>query len=220
VYQKLENLNRILERGIIAVVRAEGPDQALKIAEACKAGGIDIIEITMTVPGAIDVIKELVNAYPNKEVLVGAGTVLDAETARFCILAGAEFIVCPNINPDTIKLVHRYGKVVMPGTYSITEIVTAMELGGDVIKFFPGSMGGPAAIKAIRGPLPHVPLCPTGGVSLENVAEWIKSGAVAVGVGGQLTEGAKNGDYERITVTAKEFVKRINDARTQKGGGK
>lgn len=213
MYEKLENLKRIVDCGIIAVVRAESADQALKIAEACKAGGIQAIEITMTVPGAVDVIKELVKAYPGKEILVGAGTVLDPETARACILAGAEFIVSPNLNPDTIKLTHRYGKIIMPGTYTITEITKAMELGADVVKFFPGSLGGPAAIKAIRGPLPHVPFCPTGGVSLDNVSDWIKAGAVAVGVGGQLTKGAKTGDYESITAKAKEFIALIKAVR-------
>jgi 2-dehydro-3-deoxyphosphogluconate aldolase/(4S)-4-hydroxy-2-oxoglutarate aldolase len=213
LYEKLENLKRIIDCGIIAVVRAESADQALKIAEACKAGGIQAIEITMTVPGAVDVIKELVKAYPGKEILVGAGTVLDPETARACILAGAEFIVSPNLNPDTIKLTHRYGKIIMPGTYTITEIVSAMELGADVVKFFPGSLGGPAAIKAIRGPLPHVPFCPTGGVSLDNVTDWVKAGVVAVGVGGQLTKGAKTGDYDSITAIAKEFITLIKTAR-------
>jgi len=215
VFEKLENLKRIVDCGLIAVVRAESAEQALKIAEACKEGGVEAIEITMTVPGAVDVIKELVKAYPHKEILVGAGTVLDPETARACLLAGAEFIVCPNLNEDTIKLVHRYGKIVMPGTYTITEIVRAMELGGDIIKFFPGSLGGPAAIKAIRGPLPHVPFCPTGGVSLENVSDWIKAGVVAVGVGGELTKGAKTGDYPGITATAREFIARIKAARRQ-----
>lgn len=213
MYEKLENLKRIIDCGIIAVVRAESADQALKIAEACKAGGIQAIEITMTVPGAVDVIKELVKAYPGKEILVGEGTVLDQETARACILAGAEFIVSPNLNPDTIKLTHRYGKIIMPGTYTITEIVSAMELGADVVKFFPGSLGGPAAIKAIRGPLPHVPFCPTGGVSLDNVTDWVKAGVVAVGVGGQLTKGAKTGDYDSITAIAKEFITLIKAAR-------
>ena len=213
MYEKLNNLTRIIDSGIIAVVRAESADQALKIAEACKAGGIQAIEITMTVPGAVDVIKELVKAYPGKEILVGAGTVLDPETARACILAGAEFIVSPNLNSDTIKLTHRYGKIIMPGTYTITEIVSAMELGADVVKFFPGSLGGPAAIKAIRGPLPHVPFCPTGGVSLDNVTDWVKAGVVAVGVGGQLTKGAKTGDYDSITAIAKEFITLIKAAR-------
>jgi 2-dehydro-3-deoxyphosphogluconate aldolase/(4S)-4-hydroxy-2-oxoglutarate aldolase len=215
MYEKLANLQRMLECGIIAVIRAESPEQALRIATACKEGGIESIEITMTVPGAVDVIKELVKAYPHKEILVGAGSVLDPETARACLLAGAEFIVCPNASEDTIKLVHRYGKIVMPGAYTIAEIVRAMELGGDVIKFFPGTLGGPAAIRAIRGPLPHVPFCPTGGVSLENVTDWFRAGVVAVGVGGELTKGAKTGDYAGITATAGKFIELIKDVRGQ-----
>jgi 2-dehydro-3-deoxyphosphogluconate aldolase/(4S)-4-hydroxy-2-oxoglutarate aldolase len=213
VYEKVENLKRIIDCGIIAVVRAESSDQALKIAEACKDGGIQAIEITMTVPGAVDVITELAKAYPNQEILIGAGTVLDSETARTCILAGAEFIVSPCLNEDIITLTHRYGKIVMPGTYTVTEIIKALELGADVIKFFPGSLGGPDAIKAIRGPLPHAPICPTGGVSIDNVPDWIKAGAVAVGVGGQLTKGAKTGDYQSITDTAKQFIALIKEAR-------
>ncbi|MGI6686705.1 MAG: bifunctional 2-keto-4-hydroxyglutarate aldolase/2-keto-3-deoxy-6-phosphogluconate aldolase [Bacillota bacterium] len=219
MYEKLENLNRIVSSGIIAVVRAKSAEQALKIAEACKVGGIEVIEITMTVPNAADVIKEIVKAYPNKEILVGAGTVLDPETARVGLFAGAEFIVSPNISEDTIKLVHRYGKIVMPGTYTITEIIRAMELGGDIIKYFPGSLGGITGIKAISGPLPQVPFCPTGGVSLETVADWIKAGVVAVGVGSELTKGAKSGNYEGITATAREFVARIKAARQIIKGG-
>lgn len=212
MFDKLEFLSRVVDSGIIAVVRAESGDQALKIAEACKAGGIEVVEITLTVPGAVDVIKELVRAYPHREVLVGAGTVLDPETARACILAGAEFIVSPNLEEETVKMAHRYGKAAMPGAYTATEIVRAMEFGGDIVKFFPGSMGGPDAIKALRGPFPHVPFCPTGGVSLENVADWIKAGVVAVGVGGELTKGAKTGDYAGITAAAGEFVRRIKAA--------
>lgn len=215
MYKKLNHLLRIIDSGIIAVVRAESPDQALKIARACRAGGIQAIEITMTVPGALAVIEELGRAYPNGEILFGAGTVLDPETARDCITAGADFIVCPNLNPDTIRLTNRYGKIIMPGTYSITEITQALELGSDIIKFFPGSLGGAAAIRAIKGPLPHVPLCPTGGVSLNNVGDWIEAGAVAIGVGGQLTKGAKTGDYDGITARAKEFISRIKEARNR-----
>lgn len=213
MHEKLEILSQVLNSGIIAVVRAESPDKALKVADACRAGGVSAIEITMTVPGAIEVIKELARTFPRKDLVVGAGTVLDPETARLCILAGAEFIVSPNLNEDTVKTTHRYGKVSMPGTYTLTEIVRAMECGADVIKIFPGSLGGPEAVKAIRGPLPYVPLCPTGGVSLENVADWITAGAVAVGVGTELTKGARTGDYPLVEATAREFVARVRAAR-------
>lgn len=213
MFSKLATLRRIVDSGIIAVVRAENPQAALKIAEAVKAGGIEAVEITMTVPGAPDVIKALAQAYPKGEILIGAGTVLDAATARISILNGAEFVVSPHLDEEIIRLAHRYQKVAMPGTMTVTEVVKAMEAGGDIIKFFPGSLFGPAAVKAIRGPLPQVPLCPTGGVSLENVAEWIKAGVVAVGVGGELTKGAKTGNFDQVTATARQFVEAIKLAR-------
>jgi len=206
-------LKRIEETGIVAVVRAENPEQALKIAEAVKKGGIQAIEITMTVPGAVEVIKELAKAYPNQEIIIGAGTVLDSETARACILAGAEYVVSPGTDFETIKLCNRYQKVVMPGCMTVTEVLKAMEAGADVIKVFPATLFGPKIIKAIKGPVPQAPLLPTGGVNLDNVAEWIKAGSLAVGVGSSLTAGAKKGDYEAVTNTASEFVKRIAETR-------
>ena len=212
---KIENLKRIEESGIVAVVRAENPDQALKIAEAVKAGGIQAIEITMTVPGAIDVIKKLTEIYNNNEILIGAGSVLDAETARICLLAGAEYIVSPTLDVETIKLCNRYQKIVMPGAMSVTEVLRAMEAGADIVKIFPATLFGPKIIKAIKGPLPQAPLLPTGGVSVDNVAEWIKAGSFAVGVGDALTAGAKRGDYEEVTETAKEFIKRIKATREE-----
>jgi len=167
----------------------------------------------MTVPGAIDVIKRLTETYNNNEILIGAGSVLDAETARCCILAGAEYIVGPALNEEVIRLCNRYQKVVMPGAMSVTEVIKAMEAGADVVKVFPATLFGPRIIKAIKGPLPQAPLLPTGGINVDNVAEWIKAGSFAVGVGGALTTGAKRGDYEEVTKTAKEFIKRIKAAR-------
>ena len=210
---KIENLKRIEESGIVAVVRAENPDQALKIAEAVKAGGIQAIEITMTVPGAIDVIKKLAETYNNNEILIGAGSVLDAETARYCILAGAKYIVGPALNEEVIKLCNRYQKIVMPGAMSVTEVVKAMEAGADVVKVFPATLFGPKIIKAIEGPLPQAPLLPTGGVNIDNVAEWIKAGSFAVGVGSSLTAGAKRGDYKEVAEMAKEFIQKIKATR-------
>jgi len=212
---KIENLKRIEESGIVAVVRAESSEQALKIAEAVKAGGIQAIEITMTVPGAIDVIKELVRTYSNSEILIGAGSVLDAETARFCLLAGAEYIVSPALDIETIKLCNRYQKIVMPGAMSVTEVLRAMEAGADVVKIFPAELFGPKIIKAIKGPLPQAPLLPTGGVNLNNVDQWIIAGSFAVGVGSALTGGAKKGDYDEVTRTAKEFIKKISSTRNK-----
>lgn len=210
---KLHNLQRIIETGIVAVLRAESSQQALKIAEAVRCGGIDLIEITLTVPGALDVIKDLKDSYPDGQILIGAGTVLDSETARLAILAGAEFVVSPIFNREMIRLCNRYQKICMPGCMSITEMVEAMEAGADVIKLFPGSAFGPSIIKAIKGPLPQAPILPTGGVSLDNVDQWIKNGCIAVGVGGELTRGAKEGNYALIEETARQFVEKIKLAR-------
>ncbi|MGB9839379.1 bifunctional 2-keto-4-hydroxyglutarate aldolase/2-keto-3-deoxy-6-phosphogluconate aldolase [Thermovenabulum sp.] len=210
---KWDVIKRIIDTGIVAVVRAESPEQAIKIAEAVKAGGIDAIEITMTVPGAIDVIKEMKKAYPNNEILIGAGTVLDAETARLAMLAGAEFFVSPYFNPDMVKLCNRYRKVTMPGAMSIKEIVEVMESGADFVKLFPGSAFGPSMVKAVLGPLPYAQIIPTGGVSLENAGEWIKAGCPAVGVGGELTKGAKTGNYKEVEETARKFVEAVKKAK-------
>jgi 2-dehydro-3-deoxyphosphogluconate aldolase/(4S)-4-hydroxy-2-oxoglutarate aldolase len=212
---KVEDLKRVEETGIVAVVRAENAEKALKITEAVKKGGIDAIEITMTVPGAVDVIKQLTDEYSKDEILIGAGSVLDAETARPCILAGAEYIVSPSLDEETIKMCNRYQKAVMPGAMSVTEVVKAMKYGADIVKVFPATLFGPKIIKAIKGPLPQAPLMPTGGVSLDNVKDWIKAGSLAVGVGSSLSKGAKTGDYEQVTETAKEFIRLIKEARAE-----
>ncbi|BCV22324.1 bifunctional 4-hydroxy-2-oxoglutarate aldolase/2-dehydro-3-deoxy-phosphogluconate aldolase [Moorella sp. Hama-1] len=211
--QKLKVMQRIIDCGIVAVVRAENPEQALKIAGAVKAGGVEAIEITLTVPGALDVIRELATTYREGEILIGAGTVLDATTARMAILAGAEFLVSPCLDVEMVKTCNRYQKVCMAGAMSIREIVEVMEAGSDFVKFFPGSAFGPEMVKAIKGPLPQAPIIPTGGVSLENVAQWIKAGCEAVGVGGELIKGAKTGDYELVEETARKFVSAIRAAR-------
>jgi 2-dehydro-3-deoxyphosphogluconate aldolase/(4S)-4-hydroxy-2-oxoglutarate aldolase len=216
VLRKYELLNLILDCGIVAVVRADNPEKAFKVAEAVRLGGINAIEITMTVPGAVEVIKELVSKYSADEMVIGAGTVLDAETARLAILAGAEFVVSPHLNPDMVRMCSRYQKICMPGAMSVREVVECMELGADVVKIFPGSLFGPGIIKAIRGPLPQAPLLPTGGVNLDNVGDWIRAGAVAVGVGSELTKkGLAENNYELITQTARAFVERIKHARQQ-----
>ena len=212
---KIENLKRIEESGIVAVVRAESSEQALKIAEAVKAGGIQAIEITMTVPGAVEVIRDLAQTYKKNEILIGAGSVLDAETARICLLAGAEYIVSPAFDLETIKLCNRYQKIVMPGAMSVAEVLRAMEAGADVVKIFPAELFGPKIIEAIKGPLPQAPLLPTGGVNLNNVDQWIIAGSFAVGVGGALTGGAKKGDYDEVKRTAMEFIKKIKSTKNQ-----
>ena len=211
--QKFAVLQKIVEVGLVAVVRAESAEQAKKITDACIQGGVAAIEMTFTVPGAVDVIRELAGAYHSGEIIIGAGTVLDPETARLAILAGAQYVVSPSLNTETVKLCNRYQVACMPGAGSTREIVEAMEAGADIVKVFPGETLGPSFIKAVRAPLPQALLMPTGGVSIDNVGDWIKAGCVAVGVGGNLTAGAKKGDYASITARAKEFIIKIREAR-------
>jgi Entner-Doudoroff aldolase len=211
--KRLETIKRIAECGVVAVIRAESKEQGIKIVDAVKKGGIKALEITMTVPGAVDIIKELSEIYKNDDVIIGAGTVLDPETARACILAGAKYIVSPSLNPETIKLCNRYRIPVMPGVMTVKEAVEALELGVEVIKVFPGNAFGPSIISAFKGPLPQANFMPTGGVNLENIKDWVKSGAVAVGTGSDLTKGAKTGDYELVTETAAKFVAEVKKAR-------
>jgi 2-dehydro-3-deoxyphosphogluconate aldolase/(4S)-4-hydroxy-2-oxoglutarate aldolase len=206
-------ITKICDAGIVAVVRAESSEQALKIADACLEGGVAAIEMTFTVPGAHKVIEDLAKTYTDGEIILGAGTVMDAETARIAILSGAQYVVSPYFNVDTVKLCNRYRVPCMPGAMTIKEVVEAMEAGADIIKIFPGDAFGPKIIKAIKGPIPYAKMMPTGGVDVNNVAEWIKAGAVAVGAGSSLTAGAKTGDYASITRIGKEFVARIKEAR-------
>jgi 2-dehydro-3-deoxyphosphogluconate aldolase/(4S)-4-hydroxy-2-oxoglutarate aldolase len=213
--KKYDTLNSILESGVVAVIRAESKDQGFKIIEACKKGGIKALEITLTVPGAVEIIKELVEAYKDEDVIIGAGTVLDPESARACILAGAKYIVSPFFDLETVKMCNRYAIPVMPGVMTPKEVVSALEAGVDILKVFPGNAFGPSIISAFRGPLPQGNYMPTGGVSLDNVDQWIKAGAVAVGVGGDLTRGAKTGDYESVTEIAKKFVAAVAKARAE-----
>ncbi len=211
--KKYETVSGILESGVVAVVRAESKEQGYKIIEAVKAGGVKALEITLTVPGAVEIIKELVEAYKDEDVIIGAGTVLDSESARACILAGAKYIVSPCFDAEMVKLCNRYAVPVMPGVFTPKECKEALELGVDVLKVFPGNAFGPSIISAFRGPLPQGNYMPTGGVSLDNVSEWIKAGAVAVGAGSVLTNGAKTGDYALVTETAKKFVAAVKEAR-------
>jgi 2-dehydro-3-deoxyphosphogluconate aldolase/(4S)-4-hydroxy-2-oxoglutarate aldolase len=210
---KLKVLEKVIESGLVAIVRTNSSDQAARIAEACARGGAAAIEITFTVPGAAAVIEDLAKEYASGEILIGAGTVLDPETARLAILAGAQYIVSPSVSPGTARLCNRYQIPYMPGAGTMREIVDAMESGADIVKLFPGETLGPAFVKAVKGPLPQASLMPTGGVSVENVAEWIKAGAVAVGVGGSLTAGAQSGNFQLVTDTAKQFIERIQQAR-------
>lgn len=210
---KNQVITKLTDCGVVAVVRAETTEEAVKIANACAEAGIAGLEITFTVPGALDVIKELSKIYADGKILVGAGTVLDAETARAAILAGATFVVSPCLNVDVVKICNTYQVAVMPGCMTVKEVVEAMNSGADICKVFPGELFGPKIIKAFKGPLPQAVLMPTGGVSLDNVSEWIKAGAVAVGVGGSLTAGAKTGDYASITTIGKQFIEKVKEAR-------
>lgn len=209
---KTEVLRRIVASGLVAVIRADNREQAEGIAESCGLGGVAALEITFTVPGASGVIEHLAKK-PSPHVLLGAGTVLDPETARIAILAGAQFVVSPSLNPETARLCNRYQVPYLPGAATIRDVVEAMECGADIVKVFPGEILGPAFVKAVKGPLPQAQLMPTGGVSLENVGDWIKAGSVAVGVGGNLTAGAKTGDFASITRIAEQFVEKIRQAR-------
>ncbi len=215
--KRLEMIKKISDAGLVAVIRATSKEEGIKIVEAVKKGGIKALEITMTVPGAVEIIRELSEIYKDDEdMLIGAGTVLDPETARACILAGAKYIVSPSLNQDTVKLCNRYRIAVMPGVMTVKEAVEALELGVEIIKVFPGNAFGPSIISSFKGPLPQANFMPTGGVSLDNVKDWIKAGAVAVGTGGDLTKGAKTGNYELVTQTAAKFVEAVRKAREEK----
>ena len=209
--------DRITEIGIVPVVRASSPRDARIAADAVCEGGIPIVEITMTVPGAIDVIRELTKNAAS-EVLVGAGTVLNAEAARRCLDAGAQFLVSPGLNLQTVELAVREGKLMMAGALTPTEIITAWEAGSDFVKVFPcGQVGGAKYIKALKGPLPQVRLVPTGGVNLDTAAEFIQAGAAALGVGGELVhaEALKSNKPEIIVENAGKFLAIVKQARAQ-----
>jgi 2-dehydro-3-deoxyphosphogluconate aldolase / (4S)-4-hydroxy-2-oxoglutarate aldolase len=206
---------RILETGIIPVVRASSAKDAVFAVEAVAAGGIPIAELTMTVPNAIAVIADLVKTM-GKDEIVGAGTVLDVETAQRCIDAGAEFIVSPGFDLETVKLCKQQGTLVMAGALTPTEVITAWKAGSDFVKIFPcGNLGGPKYIRALKGPLPQVPMVPTGGVTLETAADFIRAGADALGIGGELVSPAalKSGDGSEITRTARQFLDAIAEAK-------
>ena len=213
--KKEQVLAKLRSCGLVAVVRAKDADDAMRIAEACIEGGCAGIELTYTTPGVNAIIEKMAREYDGTDFVIGAGTVMDPETARMAILSGAQYVVSPYFNGDTVRLCNRYRVACMPGAMSIAEVVAGMEAGADIIKVFPGELFGPKILKSIHGPIPQAELMPTGGVSLDHVAEWIAAGAVAVGAGGSLTAGAKTGDYGKITETARQFVEKIRAARGQ-----
>lgn len=214
-WTKENALALIRETGLVPIVRAPSPEDALKAAEAIMAGGIGIAEIAMTVPNALRVMETVAERFGDK-VLLGAGTILDPESCRAAMLAGAEFIVTPSLDVRVIELAHRYSKPVFPGALTPTEVVTAWSAGADMVKIFPaGPIGGPKYIKALKGPLPQVELVPTGGVNLENTPDFIKAGATAVAVGGELVDlkALREGKLDIITGNARKFVEVVRAAR-------
>ena len=217
---KLNVLSKITDSGLVAIVRADNSTDAARIVEACAEGGATAIEVTFTVPGAAGVIEELAKRSSSHQIAIGAGTVLDPETARIAILAGAQFVVSPSLNPNTARLCNRYQIPYLPGAGTISEIVEALECGVDIVKAFPGEILGPAFVRAARAPLPHASLIPTGGVTIDNAAEWIAAGSVALGVGGSLTAGAKRGDFKAVTDLTRRFLDVIREARGARRGQK
>ena len=211
---KLEQMQRIEECGIVAIIRANSSEELFDTAVAIKNGGVDVIEITMTTPNALQVIRNVADRLGDS-VLIGVGSVLDAETARAAMLAGAEFVVSPVTKTDIIEICNRYGKVVIPGAFTPTEILGAWETGADYVKVFPSSGVGPSYIKDIKAPLPQIPLIPTGGVTAENAAEFIKAGAAALGVGSALVSQdiIDSGDFATLTERAKSLVTAVNLSR-------
>ncbi|MFD2115335.1 bifunctional 2-keto-4-hydroxyglutarate aldolase/2-keto-3-deoxy-6-phosphogluconate aldolase [Paenibacillus yanchengensis] len=219
--KKLKVLQRLAEAGVVAVLRADSPEEVVEMSHRAIKGGIKAIEITMTVPFAERAIEELRKHYSSDAAvdsdnyaIIGVGTVLDPETARIAIMAGAEFVVSPSLNPETVKLCHRYAMPVLPGTMTINEIQAALELGVDIVKLFPGNLFSPSVIPSIKGPLPQANIMPTGGVSLDNLKDWVKAGAVAVGIGSDLTKDAvKTGDFSLIEQKAAAYMAAYREAK-------
>jgi len=209
------DLERIIEHRIVAVIRSEHSDKLIDAARALSAGGVKIMEVTFTVPKALRVLETVCDALGD-EVLLGAGTVLDSETARAAILAGARFLVSPHTNRALIELAHRYDVLVIPGALTPTEVVTAWEAGADIVKIFPSDLGGPQYIKALRAPLPQVRMMPTGGVTLETAAAFLRAGACALGVGSALVEAQAiaAGQWQRLEELARQYVACVRSVAT------
>ncbi len=212
---RAEVLGKIAEVGLVPVVRASSADEAMRVVDAIREGGVGVIEITMTVPGAIGVMELLARRF-GADVVLGAGTVLDAETARACMLAGARFVVSPALNPATIEICRRYSVPVMPGALTPTEVLAAWTAGADVVKVFPcGALGGASYIKSLKAPLPQIEMIPTGGVSVKTAGDFIRAGAMALGVGADLvdTQAIRDGNARAVTEKAREYVRLVQEAR-------
>lgn len=214
MYRKFENLKKIHDSGIVLIVRLPTEQESIDVAEAAILGGIKVIEIPMAVPNALNVIKYLSDKYRSQGILVGAGTVLDAETARAVILAGAELLVSPNLNPEMIKMANRYQAVTLSGAYTPTEIQATLDAGADIVKIFPAEFVNPSYIKSVLTPLSHAPVSPTGGVTPENVHEWFAAGAVCVGAASYITKAAgSEKDYKKVTEAAIKFIDAVKKAK-------
>jgi 2-dehydro-3-deoxyphosphogluconate aldolase / (4S)-4-hydroxy-2-oxoglutarate aldolase len=212
---KEQQLQHVLDCGIVAVVRAQESQQLVEVCRALADGGVTVVEITMSVPNALEVLRQVRHTLGDR-LLLGAGTVLDAETARAVLLAGAEYIVAPTVNVDVIRLCQRYDKLVMPGAFTPTEMLTAWEAGADIVKVFPADVVGPAFFKALRGPLPQIRLMPTGGVDLATAAAFLNAGACCLGIGGQLVEPKAVADrnFGRIRELARQYVAVVKQVRS------
>lgn len=208
--QRVTILNRLEQAGVIAVVRGETKEEALKASHAIVKGGMKGIELTFTVPQADEAISELVKTYQNQpEVVIGAGTVLDAITARLAIMAGAQYIVSPSFDQDTAEICNLYQIPYLPGCMTITEMQIALKSGVDIIKLFPGSAYGPRIVSALKAPMPHLNIMPTGGVNLENMEDWFNAGAITVGIGGNLLAPAKTGEFDKVTEMARRYMEKF-----------
>lgn len=218
---KLDNLNHIQNSPIVAVIRASSPDQLVEVAQALVAGGVDVLEVTFTVPKALSAIEKVADAVGDK-ALVGAGTVLDSETARSAMMAGAQYIVSPNTNFKVIEICQRYDKIVMPGGFTPTEIINAWQAGADIVKVFPSEFLGAKYLKSIKAPYPQVRLIPTGGVNLETAHDFLNAGAFALGVGGALAsaELIDRGAFDEIKERAVGFVEKIEAYQKSQNAGK
>lgn len=211
---KQADLQRIVDSGVVAVMRGADADTVIDVAEALQEGGVSAIELTADTPGVMDLVRDVSGAFDD-EAIIGVGTVLDAETARAALLEGAEFVVAPNLNEEVVEVCNRYSKVVAPGVLTPTEAVRAAEIGADVVKVFPASTVGPGHLGSMKGPLGHIPMMPTGGVDLDNVADFVEAGAEVVGAGSSLVDddAVEAGDFDAVTETARAFSEEIAAAR-------
>jgi len=214
MWKKLENLKKIEETGIVLVIRLDDEQEAMRVAEAAIKGGILALEITMSVPNTLGIVKKLSEKYKQDGIVIGVGTVLDAETARAAILAGATMLVSPQLNTEMIKVANRYQAISISGAFTPTEIFQTLEAGADIVKLFPAEFFGPAYVKTVKAPLEQTAILPMGGITPENAKEWFKAGVTCLGVGSFITKAAqKDGDYAKVTAAAKLFLKVVKDSR-------